>query len=136
MTRGLKPTKIVTGSPLTKAPTPPAFLSTPAKAEWRRVASILVSRGILTTADLATLESYVISVGTIREVHRLMQIEGLVLENGKRHPAFGMMATAQTQLLRTAGELGLTPMSRSRSGMQMPDDDDADDNPLNVRRNA
>ncbi len=131
MTRGLKPQTIVAGSsPVTTVPNPPAYLSKEAKAEWRRVAPILIlERQVLTVADLATLESYAISVGMIRDLHSLLQREGFVGENGKRHPAVGILTAAQQQQLRCAGELGLTPAARSRANMIKRADDDAD-NPL------
>lgn len=132
--RGLKPTHITTGtSPITDAPPPPAYLSRDAKVEWRRVAPILaVERKVLTVADLAALENFVIAAGTVREMHRLLQIEGYVLENGKRHPAVGILTAMMQQQLRCAGELGLTPAARSRAVMIGGDDDD-DDNPLAVQ---
>lgn len=133
--RGLKPSTIVAGtSPVTKTPAPPAYLSKDAKAEWRRVAPILINeRRVLTIADLAVLENFVIATGTMREMHRLLQAEGYVLANGKRHSAAGILTAAQQQQLRCAGELGLTPSARSRAAMMDAADDDDDDNPLAVR---
>lgn len=134
MTRGLKPTLKPGSHTLTKAPTPPAYLPKDAKAEWRRVAPILVARGILTVADLGILESYCTAIALVREASRDVQIRGLVLENGKRNPAVGIITAGQTQALRAANDLGLTPAARSRAGMMAPaDDDDETDNPLAVR---
>lgn len=134
MTRGLKPSTIVAGSsPVMTVPAAPAYLSREAKAEWRRVAPILIlERKVLTVADLAALENFVIASGTMREMHRLLQVEGYVLENGKRHAAVGILTAMQQQQLRCAGELGLTPSARSRAAMIGADDDD-DDNPLAVQ---
>lgn len=133
MTRGLKPSTITPGtSPVVRVPAAPSYLSKEAKAEWRRVAPILVrERKVLTIADLAALENFVIASGTMRDMHRLLQAEGYVLENGKRHPAVGILTAMQQQQLRCAGELGLTPSARSRAHMIGEDDDDAD-NPLAV----
>ncbi|MEX0408555.1 phage terminase small subunit P27 family [Aquibium sp. LZ166] len=132
--RGLKPSTIVAGtSPVTKIPSPPSYLSKDAKAEWRRVAPILIDeRRVLTIADLAVLENFVIATGTMREMHRLLQAEGYVLPNGRRHSAVGILTAAQQQQLRCAGELGLTPSARSRAAI-MEAADDEDDNPLAVR---
>ncbi|AKI01434.1 phage terminase, small subunit, putative, P27 family [Hoeflea sp. IMCC20628] len=133
MTRGLKPSTITPGtSPVVRVPSAPSYLSKEAKSEWRRVAPILVrERKVLTVADLATLENFVIASGTMREMHTLLQAEGYVLPNGKRHPAVGILTAMQQQQLRCAGELGLTPTARSRAVMIGTDDDD-DDNPLAV----
>lgn len=122
--RGRKPAGIVAGtSPVTKVPPAPAWLSKDAKAEWRRVAPILVNeRKVLTEADLGTLESYCIATGTVREAHRTLNRDGLVVA-GKRHPAFGMMNAAQTTARLCAAELGLTPVSRSRPAIREESND-------------
>ena len=132
MTRGVKPSAIVAGtSPVRTVPAPPSYLSRDAKAEWRRVAPILIDeRRVLTVADLAVLENFVIASGTMREMHRLLNAEGYV-QNGKRHPAAGILTSMQQQQLRCAGELGLTPSARSRAAMMEQADND-DDNPLAV----
>lgn len=127
MTRGLKPSTIVAGtSPVTAVPKAPSYLSKDAKAEWRRVAPILTDeRKVLTVADLATLENYVIAVSDMRQAHREVQANGLVLAaTGKRNPASTALNQAQQQMLRAAGELGLTPASRSRAVMAAGDDDE------------
>lgn len=127
MTRGLKPSTIVAGtSPVTAVPKVPSYLSKDAKAEWRRVAPILTDeRKVLTVADLATLENYVIAVSDMRQAHREVQANGLVLAaTGKRNPASTALNQAQQQMLRAAGELGLTPASRSRAVMAAGDDDE------------
>lgn len=133
MTRGLKPSTIVpASSPATKVPSPPSYLSKDAKAEWRRVAPILVEkRKTLDLADFATLENYVIATATMRQAHRELQATGLVLD-GKRNPASTILMQAQQQHLRAAGELGVTPAARSRAAMLEAAEDD-DDNPLAVQ---
>jgi len=134
MTRGLKPSTIVPGtSPVTTIPKPPSYLSKEAKAEWRRVAPILVrERKVLTVADLAALENYVIAVATMQQAHREIQVSGLVIA-GKRNPASTILMQAQQQQLRAAGELGLTPAARSRASVMEAAEDD-EDNPLIIGR--
>ncbi|MBN9437034.1 phage terminase small subunit P27 family [Bosea sp. (in: a-proteobacteria)] len=133
--RGLKPSTIVPGSsPVETVPRPPSYLSKDAKAEWRRVAPILSDeRKVLTLADLAALENYVIAVATMQQAHRELQATGLLIA-GKRNPVSTILLQAQQQQLRAAGELGLTPSARSRANMIGSDDDD-DDNPLTIGRN-
>lgn len=127
MTRGLKPSTIVPGtSPVTAIPRPPSYLSKDAKAEWRRVAPILSDeRKVLTLADLAALENYVIAVATMRHAHRELQATGLLIA-GKRNPVSTILLQAQQQQLRAAGELGLTPAARSRAVMAAAGEDDED----------
>lgn len=127
MTRGLKPSTIASGtSPVTDAPKAPSYLSTDAKKEWRRVAPILAGeRKVLTGADLAALENYVIAVATMRQAHRELQATGLLV-GGKRNPVSTILLQAQQQQLRAAGELGLTPSARSRATMMQAGEDDED----------
>ncbi|TCM57825.1 P27 family predicted phage terminase small subunit [Rhizobium sp. PP-F2F-G48] len=126
MTRGLKPSTITPGtSPVVTVPPPPAYLSKDAKAEWRRVAPILIlERKVVTFADMGALENYCIALGTMRELHRLLQVEGHVSASGKRHPASTALIQAQQMQLRAAGELGLTPSARSRAVMMEADDEE------------
>jgi P27 family predicted phage terminase small subunit len=124
MTRGLKPSGIVTASrTVATVPKPPAWLSRFAKDEWRRVAPILVERAVLTEADLGTLESFCVSSGIVRQAQIEISRDGLVIA-GKRHAAFGVLNAAQTTARLCAAELGLTPVSRSRPAIR--DDEDAD----------
>lgn len=130
--RGRKPASIVSGSSsVTAVPNPPAYMSKDAKAEWRRVAPILVTeRKTLTEADLGTLENYCLATGTMRQAQRILNAEGLVTAAGKRHPAFGIMNAAQTTQRLCAAELGLTPVSRSRPAVRS--EGNHDDNPFGI----
>lgn len=127
MTRGLKPSTIAPGtSPVTEVPKAPAYLSSDAKKEWKRVAPILVDeRDVLTVADLAALENYVIAVATMRQAHRELQATGLLIA-GRRNPVSTILKDAQQQHLRAAGELGLTPYTRGRVVAAGTNNDDAD----------
>ncbi len=135
--KGRKPsTMTIPEDAITDAPRPPGWLSKEAKAEWKRVAPLLVSRGILSTGDLATLESYCVAVGTRRIAERSLQSEGLtfVTDKGlvKRNPAVAIQADAMNRALRHAVELGLTPVSRSRPSARDKSIDDDDHNPLAI----
>ncbi|MHA6646351.1 phage terminase small subunit P27 family [Mesorhizobium sp. A623] len=134
MTRGVKPSTIVPGtSPVVRVPAAPAYLSRDAKAEWKRVTPILVNeRKVLTIPDLPTLETYCTHVGIVRQAQRALDQFGLIMDNGKRNPAYGALKESSLLLVRCAGELGLTPSARSRAAMIADNDDDAD-NPLKVR---
>jgi P27 family predicted phage terminase small subunit len=129
MPRGRKPGTIVGGSsPVSDVPRPPSWLSKDAKAEWRRVASILIEeRKTLTHADLGTLESYCCATGTVREMQRILNRDGAIVVAGtglpKRHPALSAQNAAMQTARLCAAELGLTPVSRSRPAMR----DDAPD---------
>lgn len=132
MTRGLKPSTIVAGSStLTDAPRPPFGLSKDAKAEWRRVAAILIERRVLTLADLSALEGLCMAYGMMKQCDREVQLHGNVLSNGKRNPASTAAIQAMQMYLRAADHFGLTPTSRSKASIVSTDDDD-DTNPLKV----
>lgn len=126
MTRGVKPAIRPTDSrDVVKIGNPPSWLGKEAKREWRRIASILDARNVVTEGDLATVESYCIAVDTMRSAHRLLIRDGLITKDGKKHPAINTMNQAQLIALRTAAELGLTPVSRSRAAI-IEGADDAD----------
>jgi P27 family predicted phage terminase small subunit len=133
MTRGVKPSTILAASsPVLKVPAAPAWLSKEAKAEWKRVAPILVvERKVLTIADLPTLETYCIHVGMVRQAERAINRLGLIMEDGKRNPAYGVLKESSLLLVRCASVLGLTPSDRSRASVMEASDND-DDNPLAI----
>lgn len=128
--RGRRPTTIRPGtSPVERVPPAPAWLPKDGKAEWKRVAPILVTeRRTLTVADLPTLGAYCAAVAQVQEASRILEREGLTFatEQGPRkHPAVSIRNDAMTQMRQLGGELGLTPVSRSRPAMR--DDDAAED---------
>lgn len=128
--RGTKPNLSSDPSGMATVPRPPSWLSKDAKAEWRRVAPLLIERRILTDADLGTLENYCNAIGIVRAAQRDLAKNGLtfVTASGqvKRNPAVGIVAEFSGMALRHAAELGLTPVSRSRPAIR-EDGDDEDD---------
>jgi P27 family predicted phage terminase small subunit len=131
--RGRKPSEIVAGSSaVSEVPRAPTWLSKDGKAEWRRVASILVNdRKTLTEADLGTLESYCCATGTVREMQRVINRDGAIVPSPtgfpKRHPALTAQDAAMKTARLCAAELGLTPVSRSRPSMRDEAPDDGED---------
>ena len=106
------------GAALTRVPGAPAWLSRDAKGEWKRALPGLVSRGVITATDLANFENYCVAVGRVREIEHELQKE------------FSLpLCRAQDKAIATArqlaAELGLTPISRSRSALAGNEDDDA-----------
>lgn len=117
--KGTKPSKMAAGTlPVREILRPPTWLSSDAKAEWRRVVPSLVERRVLDTADLGNLEHYCVCVGRVREIERKLQTGGYdpVLDR------------AQQKAMQTARQLaalfGLTPVDRSRPTIQAGDDDE------------
>lgn len=139
--KGCKPAlKLVSSNSLgavATVPKPPAWLSADARNEWRRVVPILVSRKILTRADLAGLEHYCVAVGHVRAAEAHIREHGLLVEAVKempggrvislgmrRNPSVGIVAEATNRARLLAAELGLTPVSRSRPSIRDEGDDD------------
>lgn len=117
--RGRKPnlTVIEGGAATGRCPSPAAWLSVHAKAEWRRSAPRLHSRKLLSTDTLATLESYCVAVGIIRESEETMAKDGRMVtteEGMKPHPAFKMQSAAMREARLLAAELGLTPHRKGK----------------------
>lgn len=122
--KGRKPQTIVkVEDNLDVVPDAPIWLSPEAKTEWRKVAAILVERGVLTSADLGTLAAYCSAVGQLVVAERAIRRDGMVVGD-KRHPLLTTSVAARNQIRQLAGELGLTPVSRSRPAIR--EDDDAD----------
>lgn len=121
MTKGRKPAIVPVENAITTTPDAPVWLSAAAKAEWRRVAPLLIARRILTAADLGTLESYCVAVGTVQEAASIIAAEGLTVTSDagpKRHPASVIQDGAMKTARQIAAELGLTPASRAKAAVR------------------
>jgi P27 family predicted phage terminase small subunit len=129
--RGRKPTptalKLITGSrplnrhepkPASSLPTCPAHLSPSAKAEWKRLAREMHRLGIVSQLDRAALAAYCQAYGRWVEAERkLKDTPALIkLPSGYIQPSPWLgIANKQLELMhRYMGELGLSPVSRSR----------------------
>ena len=109
-------------------PVPPVWLSQEAKAEWKRVTSILGELGVLTQLDRAVLtvycemwEEYRIATNYI--VTPVGKRTQLVLKTGRgnliQNPAVRIRHKAFQLLLRAAAELGMSPSARA--GLRRPE---------------
>lgn len=127
--RGRRP-DIIQTVPVADVPKAPAWLDRDGRAEWKRVAPILsTERRVLSLADLATLANYCAAVGQVAAASRIISKEGIIFksETGpKKHPAVAIQQGAMMQARLLAGELGLTPTSRSRAALRDDPGDAAD----------
>ncbi len=124
--RGVKPGLAADAEALTKAPPAPAWLTSHAKAEWRRIMPQLIARRVITKADLAGIENYCVAAGAVRQIADILAL----------HPIPDLkLAGLQIRYAQTARQLaaeyGLTPTSRARMG-SAPEPEDDTDNPLAV----
>ncbi|SDD71916.1 phage terminase small subunit P27 family [Rhodospira trueperi] len=115
------------GAAVRRAPPPPSWLPAHAKAEWKRVAPRLQARGLLNDEARATLESYCVAVGMVRECEETMVTEGRTVETERGptvHPAFRIQQGAMREARLLATELSLTP---HRQALRGKTDDDTGD---------
>jgi P27 family predicted phage terminase small subunit len=142
MTRGPKPKpahlKLLEGNPGKRRiphearpsagpmPNPPEFLTLDARAEWHRVSTPLYHMGLLTDADVAPLAAYCQAYGRWVAAERVIaamaekdQVTGgLMIKttngNAVQNPLVGTSNKAASDMVRFAGEFGLTPIARAR----------------------
>jgi P27 family predicted phage terminase small subunit len=111
---------------LEKCPEPPEWLHEYAKEEWWRTAPQLHLLGLLSSVDTACLAAYCSSYAMWRQASEALADEGLLDRtqegNTRRHPLIKVIADAASDMLRYAGEFGLTPVARTRiaKGTQQP----------------
>jgi P27 family predicted phage terminase small subunit len=96
---------------------PPAYLSTYAKKEWKRIAPLLLRNGLLTEVDISALAAYCQSYHRWVEAEKLIRTHGYTTTTDKgniiQRPEVGIANKAMDEMLKYAKEFGLTPSSRS-----------------------
>lgn len=115
--------------PTLAIPRPPAWLSKGGKAEWKRVAPLLVNeRRTLDVADLAAFACYCAAVEQVEQASREIAATGYTYVAGafmKANPAVAIRDKGFSQIRLLAAELGMTSASRSRAAPRDDHDDDA-----------
>ena len=118
--------------PLAPAEVPdcPDFLDEEAKAEWFRMAKILLDMGLLTRADRAALAAYCTAYSRWVTAERQVQRLGTIVKSPEKNfPMKSPYLTVADQALETMRkfmvEFGLTPSSRSR--IRVPENSRAGD---------
>jgi len=111
-------------------PSPPSFLGTYAKKEWKRIAPVLHEVGLLTKADYAVLAGYcqcydrwITSEKIIRS--KMKENKGKLTfetESGyvQQIPEIGISNQAMKEMRNFAKEFGLTPSSRTGIHVDKP----------------
>ena len=108
-------------------PEPPEFLAGYACDEWHRVAPELHRLGLLTVVDVAPLAAYCQSYAHWRTAEEALArtaekdpltTSGLMVKrmdgNTAQNPLLRMANDAARDMVRYAGEFGLTPVARTR----------------------
>jgi P27 family predicted phage terminase small subunit len=115
-------TKITALTRLRVPPPPPEYLSDRAKAEWTRLALVCVEIGVLTLADLRSLELLVEGLAMEGELREALSREGLTVPSGaagntKTHPGLRALESTRAQCMKLMDSFGLNP--RARLGVDM-----------------
>ena len=102
---------------LTAVPKAPPTVSDAAKAEWQRLAPILVNAGTLTANDLRALELLAETLASAAAFAAVIAKDGTLIEGAggtrKAHPALQALATARAQARALLHDFGLTPRGRA-----------------------
>lgn len=101
-------------------PAPPKALSAVGKAEWRRVAAIMASRGTLRDEILSTLEAYCTAVALSRQYAEEAAKVPAFIETAdgrgmKAHPVHAFLAQSLKQVGVFSKVLGLAVGSKGRA---------------------
>lgn len=130
---GAKPALKAIKGGLSGVPPLPSTVPSSMAHEWDIVAVDLRDRKLLTKASLGVLESYAVALWACREATVALEKHGLIVSTAhgmlKPNPASAVLTKSQLIVARLAAELGITPASRSRSGMggDIPVGDDEDE---------
>jgi P27 family predicted phage terminase small subunit len=108
------------------APPRPTWIKGEALKEWKRVVPILEAVQVLTVADLATLTVYCQAWAELVECTKVISKEGRIVtepvcaggevvgSRKRKHPICSLQRDAFARMKVAAGELGLSPASRTR----------------------
>ena len=103
--------------------TPPAHLDRKAKAEWKRLAPVVLKAGLLTEGDIAAFGAYCAAFS--HWYHAEKDLQAKISENGgsmtfetdkgyqQQIPEVSIATNARLNMIKIAREFGLTPSSRA-----------------------
>lgn len=116
---GKRPLNDSEPQPRAVIPTAPKHLDDEARREWRRMAKTLHELGLLTEVDRSALAAYCISWSRWVLAEAKVREFGLVLKSPDKgwpvqSPYLPIANRAMEQMVKLAGEFGMTPSSRSR----------------------
>lgn len=106
---------------------PPAWLTSKAKVEWRRVAPVLARAGLLTALDVDALTSYCVTVTLWRKAVEELRRHGVVTKTPEgllqASPYLTIARQTQATLTKLLVEFGMTPSARARVTRAIPGHD-------------
>lgn len=117
-------------------PAPPSFLTAYALEEWNSLGPVLNKMGVLTEVDIGAFAAYCAAYGCWRQAEedfaKIAAVDdathGAVIKtkegNFIQNPLLGIANSARRDMVKCAGEFGLTPSSRARLETKVPAEDD------------
>ncbi len=109
-------------------PTCPHHLKGEARKEWRRLCKVLDTQGLLTQADRSALAAYCQAYARWIDAEKNLEVTGLVLQSDKgffyQNPYLSIANKAIEQMVKISSEFGMTPASRTRIKVELPEEDD------------
>ncbi len=108
-------------------PKPPKWMDKEAKLEWRRLAKILFSKGLLTEVDLSMFQAYCIWYGKFIDAAKKIKHDVFETDSGYQasNPLISVANKYFDNMRKIATEFGMTPSSRSR--LDIKDFDEVED---------
>jgi P27 family predicted phage terminase small subunit len=105
--------------PPSAVPSPPAHLNAAARREWRRMAPLLASLGLLSRLDRAALAAYCATYARWAASEAAIAKSGTIVAAPKSgtpmvNPYLGVAERALDRMAKLLTEFGLTPSSRAR----------------------
>lgn len=100
------------------APPAPKHLSKIAKEEWRRLAKLMVDRGLLRELDMMAFEVRCETYARWRKAKGIVERKGLTYQHAglvKKRPEVGIISDCESRIARFDSEFGLTPAARART---------------------
>ena len=114
--------------------TPPAWLSRDAKAEYRRLAKLLIQAEVMTAADVGALCAVCVAYALWKRLAaQLEKKRAKDFESTATRRLQNACTDAQKAYLRSAAEFGLTPAGRVQISAKNPDAGDELDDLLKRR---
>lgn len=115
---GKRPLNELEPKPKKQAPSCPSWLEPEAKKEWRRMAKILESIGILTEIDKAAFAGYCQAYARWKEAEEFLTKHGTIFKTPSGYiqqvPQVSIAQTYLKIMKDFSSEFGLTPASRTR----------------------
>jgi len=106
----------------TTVPKRPAGLPKESYQDWLNTAPDLVERGLLSSATMPLLETYLSALLVVRQARKSVAQDGAILKSKdgtpKANPAVAMLEKYGALVARLGSELGLTPAARSRAAIR------------------